>query len=41
MGDTIALRNSRDPEMVMHFTKAEIAAFIDGSRGGEFDNLVQ
>lgn len=40
-GDTIALRNSRDPGVVLHFTKAEIAAFIEGSRDGEFDDLVQ
>ncbi len=41
MGEMVALRNSRDPEVVLHFTKAEIAALIEGSRGGEFDHLVQ
>jgi hypothetical protein len=40
-GDMIMLRNSRDPQVVLHFTKPEIAAFIDGSSGGEFDDLVQ
>jgi hypothetical protein len=40
-GDMIALHNSRDPGVVLHFTKAEIAAFIDGSRGGEFDDLLR
>jgi len=40
-GNMIALRNSRDPEVVLRFTKAEIAAFIEGSCGGEFDDLVQ
>jgi Domain of unknown function (DUF397) len=40
-GDMIALRNSRSPEIVLHFTKDEIAALIDGSRRGEFDDLVQ
>ncbi len=40
-GDMIALRNSRTPGVVLHFTKAEMAAFIEGSRDGEFDHLVQ
>lgn len=41
VGDTIALRNSRAPGTVLHFTKAEIAALIEGSRDGDFDHLVQ
>ena len=40
-GELIALRNSRSPEIVLHFTKAEIAALIEGSRDGDFDHLVQ
>jgi hypothetical protein len=40
-GEMIALRNSRDPGNVLYYTKAEIAAFIDAARVGEFDHLVR
>jgi hypothetical protein len=40
-GDMIALRNSRDPGVVLHYTKAEIAAFIEAARHGEFDHFVK
>ncbi len=37
----IAVRNSRDPHgPAILYTRAEIAAFIDGVKGGEFDDLV-
>jgi hypothetical protein len=36
----IAMRNSRFPSgAVITYTRAEIAAFIDGVRGGEFDDM--
>lgn len=37
----IALRNSRDPERgAFSFTYAEMGAFIEGAKAGEFDHLV-
>jgi hypothetical protein len=40
-GAGVAMRNSRDPEgPVLVYTPAEIEAFLDGARGGEFDDLV-
>jgi Domain of unknown function (DUF397) len=36
----VALRNTRDPSVVLQFTQKEIAAFIDGARNGEFDHLI-
>jgi hypothetical protein len=39
-GSGIALRNSRDPEgPALIYTRAEMAAFIQGVRDGEFDDL--
>ena len=39
-GDTIGLRNSRDPEgPVLRFTPDEWHAFLGGARNGEFDNF--
>jgi hypothetical protein len=36
----VAIRNSRQPDgPVVVFTRAEIAAFFDGVRSGEFDDL--
>jgi hypothetical protein len=36
----VFLRDSKDPEgAVLTFTRAEIAAFLDGAKGGEFDDL--
>ena len=36
-----ALRNSRFPEgPALIYTRDEIAALIDGARGGDFDHLV-
>ncbi|WP_219416689.1 DUF397 domain-containing protein [Pseudonocardia nigra] len=39
-GDEIMLRNSREPEVLLHYRKAEIAAFFDGVKKGEFDHLL-
>lgn len=36
----VHLRDSKDPRgAVLTFTRAEIAAFLDGAKGGEFDDL--
>ncbi len=39
-GDLIALRNSRNPGVVLHYTSEELAAFLDGAKRGEFDHLL-
>ena len=39
-GDEIALRNSRDPGVVLRYTRQELAAFLDGAKRGEFDHLL-
>ncbi|NYH79583.1 hypothetical protein FHR84_002921 [Actinopolyspora biskrensis] len=37
IGDTFGVRNSRDPHgPVLEFTHAEMAAFAEGVRNGEF-----
>lgn len=37
----IAMRDSKDPEgPVLMYTKAELAAFLDGAKKGEFDDLL-
>lgn len=37
----VAVRNSRDPRgPALIYTRAEIAAFIQGARDGEFDDLI-
>jgi hypothetical protein len=39
-GGRVAVRNSRHPSgPVLVYTRAEIAAFLDGVRAGEFDDL--
>jgi hypothetical protein len=36
----VFLRDSKDPHgAVLRFTRAEIAAFLDGAKSGEFDDL--
>jgi hypothetical protein len=38
--DRIALRNSNHPDAgMLHFTRAEMAAWIAGCKAGEFDDL--
>ncbi len=39
-GDLIALRNSRDPNTKLRYTRDELAAFLDGAKRGEFDHLL-
>jgi hypothetical protein len=39
-GQKIALRNSRDTGVVLHFTPAELDAFLSGAKSGEFDHLL-
>jgi hypothetical protein len=37
----IAMRNSRDPSgPALVYTQAEIEAFLQGAKNGEFDNLI-
>ena len=38
-GESILLRDSKAPETLLRFTRAEIAAFLDGARNGEFDQF--
>jgi Domain of unknown function (DUF397) len=39
-GGAIAVRNSRDPHgPALVYTSAEIAAFLEGAKAGEFDDL--
>jgi hypothetical protein len=39
-GDVIYLRDSKHPEVHLTYTVAEIDAFIDGAKRGEFDFLI-
>jgi Domain of unknown function (DUF397) len=39
-GEFILLRNSRDPGVVLRFTRAEIRAFLAGAAERTFDYLV-
>ncbi|MFD7131170.1 DUF397 domain-containing protein [Streptomyces sp. NPDC059894] len=40
-GGGVAVRNSRDPEgPALVYTPAEVAAFVAGAKGGEFDHLL-
>jgi len=37
----VAVRNSRDPEgPALIYTRAEMVAFIEGAKDGEFDRLI-
>jgi Domain of unknown function (DUF397) len=38
-GESVLLRDSKSPDTLLRFTRAEIAAFVDGVRKGEFDHL--
>ena len=38
--DLVALRDSKEPDVLLHFTPLEISAFIEGAKRGEFDHLV-
>lgn len=40
-GDRVAVRNSRYPDgPALIYTRAEVAALLDGAKDGEFDHLV-
>ena len=39
-GDMIALRDSKNPGVELYYTIAEMDAFLDGAKRGEFDHLV-
>ncbi|MBA2951762.1 DUF397 domain-containing protein [Streptomyces himalayensis] len=40
-GGDVAIRNSRHPEgPALIYTREEVAAFLDGAKGGEFDAMV-
>lgn len=37
----VEVRDSKDPEgPVLRYTSAELAAFLDGAKKGEFDHLI-
>ncbi|MEU0991198.1 MULTISPECIES: DUF397 domain-containing protein [unclassified Streptomyces] len=40
-GGRVAIRNSRDPQgPALIYTRDEIAAFVAGARGGDFDSMI-
>lgn len=40
-GELIAMRDSKNPDgPVLMYTKVELAAFLDGAKKGEFDDLL-
>jgi hypothetical protein len=39
-GDMIVLRDSKNPDVHLAYTRAEITAFIYGAKSGEFDHLI-
>ncbi|GAA1273176.1 hypothetical protein GCM10009609_40330 [Pseudonocardia aurantiaca] len=39
-GDLVAVRHSRNPQVVIHYSPAEFAAFLQGAKDGEFDHLL-
>lgn len=40
-GEMVALRDSKNPDVHLFYTQAEIAAFIDAAKAGEFDFLLR
>lgn len=40
IGDDIGVRDSKNPSNHLLFSRAEIKAFLDGFRKGEFDHLL-
>ena len=40
-GDRILLRDSKNPDVQLSCTHAEIDAFLDGAKRGEFDHLLK
>ena len=39
-GAMIAVRNSKDPGTQLFYTHAEMAAFLEAAKRGEFDHLI-
>ncbi|MGH9213851.1 MAG: DUF397 domain-containing protein [Acidimicrobiales bacterium] len=40
IGDQVAIRHSKDPNgPILHFTRGEMLAFLQGTKAGEFDDL--
>ena len=40
-GNMIALRDSKTPHVHLLYTQAEVEAFLDGAKNGEFDHLLR
>jgi Domain of unknown function (DUF397) len=40
-GEFVLLRDSKNPHVLLSYSPAEIDAFLDGVKRGEFDHLVQ
>jgi uncharacterized protein DUF397 len=40
-GDVIAVRSSQEPDQHIYYTHAEISAWIEGAKRGDFDHLVR
>jgi Domain of unknown function (DUF397) len=39
-GESVLLRDSKNPSIQLRYTQLEIDAFIDGAKRGEFDHLL-
>jgi hypothetical protein len=39
-GAVVVLRDSKNPDVALHYTHREFSAFLDGVKRGEFDHLV-
>jgi Domain of unknown function (DUF397) len=40
-GEFILLRDSKNPDVLLSYSAAEIDAFLDGAKRGEFDHLIR
>lgn len=40
-GESILLRDSKNPTVLLSYSSAEIDAFLDGAKRGEFDHLIR
>jgi len=40
LADGVAVRNSRQPELVLTFTRAEWREFLNGARAGDYDDVL-
>jgi Domain of unknown function (DUF397) len=39
-GNMIALRDTKNPTIHLYYSRAEMSAFLDGAKCGEFDHLI-